>query len=77
MKFPNKITTYRESTLAVFPFVLEALAERPYTVVEMYHFLTQKRKKTNVCEIIDALDALFLLNKISFNSVTGELQYVV
>jgi len=77
VKLPNKITTYKESTLALFPFVLKTLEKRPHTVVEIYHLLIQKRNKTDVYEIIDTLDALFLLNKITFNSTTGELLYVV
>lgn len=64
MKFPNKVTTYKESTIALFPVVLSHLEKQDMTPSQLY--AKMKTKVTDIREFLDILDCLFALNKIEF-----------
>lgn len=61
MKFPNKVTSFKESTLSKFPIILKHLKVKDYTVLSLFNAV---RKKMTIKEYIDALDCLFVLDKI-------------
>ena len=61
MRFPSKVTPYKDSTLAKIPLILKYLKDRDYTVLSLFDAV---RKKMGIREYIDVLDCLFGLEKI-------------
>lgn len=61
MRFPSKVTPYKDSTLAKMPVVLKYLKDKDYTVLSLFDTV---RKKMAIREYIDVLDCLFGLEKI-------------
>ena len=61
MRFPSKVTPYKDSTLARLPIVLKYLKNKDYTVISLFN---EVKDKMNIKEYIDALDCLFALKKI-------------
>lgn len=75
MKLPNKITSYKESSLSKFAIILENIHERDMTPLELY---TKTEKFfNNFSDYIESLDCLFALNRISLNPYTGRITYVI
>ncbi len=75
MRLPSKITSYKESSLSKFPFLLDKLNEDGLSVYELYK-VTNKNFK-NIEEFIDTLDYLFALRKIEFDRESGRITYVI
>lgn len=73
MKLPNKVITYNESILRLFPIILSTLKIKDYSVIELYFKINIR----DINEFMDALDCLYAINKITFNDLTRELHYVV
>jgi len=65
MKFPNKVTSYKESSIALFPVILSQLERQDLTPSQLYEKV--KNKVTDVREYAEILDCLFALNKIEMN----------
>ncbi len=65
MKFPNKVTSYKESILSKFPIVLNLISKRDYALSTLYRELSDKISAKN---FIDVLDCLYLLNKIELQN---------
>ena len=42
MKLPNKVTSYKESTLSKFPIVLNKIKNKDYPVATLYQELEDK-----------------------------------
>ena len=42
MKFPSKVTTYKESTISMFPVVLSQLEKKDMTPSELYKKMKNK-----------------------------------
>lgn len=61
MRFPSKVTSYKESTLSRLPVILKCLKSKDYTVLSLFN---EVRDKMSIKEYIDALDCLFVLRKI-------------
>ena len=61
MRFPNKVTPFKDSTLAKISIILKYLKSKDYTILSL---LNTVRKKMTIKEYIDALDCLFALEKI-------------
>lgn len=61
MRFPSKVTTYKESVMSKFVPFLEKVKERDYPIVDLYDSL---KKKMSICDFIEAIDCLYVLNKI-------------
>lgn len=72
MKFPSKVTSYKESTIAVFPIVLSQLEKKDMTPSELY--IKVKNKVSGVQEFMEILDSLYALNKIELD---GEVLHYV
>lgn len=72
MRFPSKVTPYKESIIAKFPIVLAALEYQDMMPRELY--AKTKKKVGSISEFIDVLDCLYALNKIEMEE--GLLHYV-
>lgn len=70
MKFPSKVTPYKDSTLARLPIILKHLKNKDYTVLSLF---IEVKKNMNIKEYIDSLDCLFASRKITLNE--GVLHY--
>ncbi len=71
MKFPSKVTSYKDSSVALFPVILAFLEKKPMTPSELYKKV--KSKTHGVTEYMEILDCLYVLNKIELDG--GVLRY--
>ena len=74
MKLPNKVITYKESTISKFPSVLSCLIEQDMSPALLYKKV--KSKVEDIGEYIDILDCLYALGKIELIEHLGVLHYV-
>ncbi len=74
MRFPSKVTSYKNSTFVKFPAILSLLQQRDMRPEELYKAV--KTKTFDVIEFIDAMDCLFMLGKIEFVAGGEVLHYV-
>lgn len=65
MKFPSKVTPYKESIIAKFPMVLEKVEKKEMSPGELYKSV--KSKVTDIREFMDIMDCLYALNKIELD----------
>lgn len=72
MKFPSKVTSYKESSIALFPVILNYLEKSDMTPFDLYRKM--KNKVSGIQEFLEVLDCLYALNKIDFEG--GVLHYV-
>lgn len=72
MKFPSKVTTYKESTISLFPVILTYLEKGDMMPSELYKKM--KNKVSGIQEFIEILDSLYALNKIE---LIGEVLHYV
>lgn len=63
MKIPSKVTTYKESTIAKFPIILEILEKSDMTPPDLYAKV-RKSKIKDITEFVEVLDCLYAMNKI-------------
>lgn len=73
MKFPSKVTPYKESTIAKFPVVLSIIESNNMTPNELFEQV-RKSKIKDVVEFVEVLDCLYAMNKINIKE--GVLHYV-
>ena len=74
MKFPNKVTTYRQSLISKFPIILKELEKQDYYVGSLYGKVEKKMDGPE--EYVQVLDCLFFLGKICFLPGGDILHYV-
>ena len=74
MRLPNKVITFKESTLSRFPVVLQVLRERDMKPGDLYRKV--RSKVEDVGEYIDILDCLYALGRIELIEHLGVLHYV-
>ncbi len=72
MKFPSKVTTYKESTISFFPVILTYLEKGDMMPSDLYKKM--KNKVSGIQEFLEILDSLYALNKIEL--VEEVLHYV-
>ena len=72
MRFPSKVTSYKESTIALFPVVLSQLEKKDLTPSELYKKV--KNKVSGVQEYLEILDCSYALDKIELE---GEVIHYV
>lgn len=72
MKFPSKVTTYKESTISLFPVVLTYLEKGNMMPSDLYKKM--KNKVSGIQEFLEILDSLYALNKIE---LVGEVLHYV
>lgn len=74
MRLPNKVTTYTNSIIALFPIILESLGERDMTPKELFELVSLG--KGNMGDFLSALDCLFALGEIEIIEEGRVLHYV-
>lgn len=74
MRLPNKVITYKESTISKFPVILSALREKNLSPANLYRKV--KSKVDDIGEFIDILDCLYAMGKIELIEHLGVLHYV-
>ena len=62
MKFPSKVTPYKESIIAKFSVVLDKLEKKDMSPSELYKSV--KRQVTDIREFMDIMDCLYALKKV-------------
>ena len=62
MKFPNKVTSYKQSVIPKILKLASILKEKDYTVTSLYE---KVEKQMTITEFVDALDCLFALGQIN------------
>lgn len=65
MRFPSKVTPYKESIIAKFPMVLEKVEKKDMSTQELYK--SMKNKVTDISEFMDIMDCLYALKKVELN----------
>lgn len=73
MKMPNKVTSYKESSLSKFPVVLSLLEKSDLTPSELY-VKVKKDKIQNITEFVEVIVCLYAMKKIEMN---GEILHYV
>ncbi len=73
MKLPSKITSYSESSISKFPYVLKAVRKGEKTPLELYS--QAKKEHISIAEFMEVLDGLYALRRIDLNE-EGKLYYV-
>lgn len=65
MKFPNKVTSYKENIIAKFLMVLGKLEKKYMSPSELYKSV--KSRVTDISEFMDIPDCLYALEKIELD----------
>lgn len=71
MRLPSKVTSYEESSICKLPILLKVLRDKNLTPYELY-IISEKHFEC-IEEFIDALDCLYVLNKVIYDEVRGIL----
>lgn len=66
MKMPNKVTPYKESSIAKFPVVLALLEKEDMTPSELFSRV-KKNKIQNIDEFVEIIDCLYAMHKIEID----------
>ena len=74
MRYPNKITSFKESILFKMILLLDILNEGTYTVDELYK--KSRRNFYSTADFIETLDALYALDKIKVEKYSRRIEYV-
>ena len=74
MRFPSKVTSYKDSIIVKFPVVLSMLERADMHPVDLY---TKVRSKVNdIGEYLEVLDCLYALGAIELIEERNVLRYV-
>lgn len=65
MQLPNKLYSYKESTLALIPKVLTELANGPMTVKDL--FLIVRPTLPDATDFLSVMDCLYALRAVDIN----------
>ena len=65
MQLPNKLYSYKNSTLALLPGVLTVLEEGPMDVIELYDMMRQGLKDQT--DFMSVMDCAYALRAIDIN----------
>lgn len=66
MKMPNKVTPYKESSIAKFPVVLALLEKEDMTPSELFSKV-KKNKIQKIDEFVEIIDCLYAMHKIEID----------
>ena len=73
IRLPNKLYTFEESILALFPTIMAALTDEPKTVLALYEELKPAIPETT--DFIDALTLLLTINAIELDPDTRTVSH--
>lgn len=65
MQLPNKLYSYKSSTLALIPVVMSALQNGPVEVKEL--FLELKSQMADATDFLSVMDCLYALRAVDIN----------
>ena len=65
MLLPNKLYSYKNSTLAMIPTVLKEVQDNPIAVKDLY--LRIKPSLSDATDFLSVMDCLYALNAIDIN----------
>ena len=65
MQLPNKLYSYKSSTLALIPVVMSALQNNPVEVKDL--FLEVKPQLADATDFLSVMDCLYALRAIDIN----------
>ena len=74
MRLPSKVTPFMDSTLSIFPLLLNEIKKED--IAPMALFGKVKNNTNGISNFLIALDCLFALNKIKLIEQTGVISYV-
>lgn len=74
MRLPNKIYSYKESTLVNFPKILKIVSETDISPARLYQRC--KGSFSDVNDYVETLDCLFALGVIELDEEYGVIHYV-
>ena len=74
MRLPSKIISYKESVFPAVTLLITLLKQQDLSVLDVC--LRAKERAVNISESFQALDVLFALGKISFDTKKEALRYV-
>lgn len=74
MRLPNKVIPYTNSVIALFPDILEALAQQDMSPKELLELISNRKK--DMADFLSALNCLFALGKIELIEEGRVLRYV-
>ena len=74
MRYPSKITSYRESIISKMPLILAELSNGDMHVYDLYK--STHKGFSGIEEFIDTLDCLYALHKIKYVSDKEVIRYV-
>lgn len=74
MRYPNKVTSFKESILYKMTIVLETLNCGEFSVEDLYKKCRRSFETTS--DFIETLDALYALNKIKIQTYSRRIEYV-
>ena len=75
MRLPNKILSYKKSSIGKFCIILDILIEREVSPFELFE---QTRECfEDIGDYIETLICLYTLNRVIINPETGRLTYVI
>ncbi len=65
MQLPNKLYSYKDSTLALLPVLLKKLGGKSIPASELYSYF--KNRTDNPTEFLSVMDCAYALNAIDIN----------
>lgn len=65
MQLPNKLYSYKDSTLALLPVLLNKLDGKKIPVSELYSYF--KNRTDDPAEFLSVMDCAYILNAIDIN----------
>ncbi|AWE06060.1 hypothetical protein DCE79_00930 [Lysinibacillus sp. 2017] len=76
MKLPNKLFSYKESTISKFPIILNELVEKEYiTIYQLY--LNVSSKFDGITEFLESIECLYVLGKIDYDFKLRRVIYAI
>ena len=76
MKLPNKLFSYKESTISKFPIILNELIEKEHiTIYQLY--LNVSSKFDSITEFIESIECLYILGKIDYDFKLRRVSYAI
>ena len=65
MQLPNKLYSYKNSTLSLVPIVLREIKERPVAVTDLYNRVKPYLK--DATDFLSVMDCLYALRAVDIN----------
>ena len=65
MQLPNKLYSYKNSTLSLVPIVLREIKERPVAVTDLYNRVEPYLK--DATDFLSVMDCLYALRAVDIN----------